>query len=48
MALLTRIITQSQPLSDGDEKTALNSVYSIISITREILMRMGANALYSL
>jgi hypothetical protein len=41
MALLTRIVTQSQPLLDGDEKTVLDSVYSIIPITREILKRKG-------
>ena len=39
--LLTRITTQSLPLSDGDEKTALDSVYSIFPITREILKRKG-------
>lgn len=39
--LLTRITTQSLPFSDGDEKTALDSVYSIFPITREILKRKG-------
>jgi hypothetical protein len=39
--LLTRITTQCLPLSDGDEKTALDSVYSIFPITREILKRKG-------
>lgn len=39
--LLTRITTQSLPLSDGDEKTALDSVYSIFPTTREILKRKG-------
>ena len=41
MALLTRIVTQSQPLLDGDEKTVLDCVYSIIPIAREILKRKG-------
>jgi len=39
--LLTRITTQSLPFSYGDEKTALDSVYSIFPITREILKRKG-------
>lgn len=40
--LLTRITTQ--PLSDdsGVEKTALESVYALFSITREILKKYGA------
>jgi hypothetical protein len=39
--LLTRITTQ--PLADehGDEKTALDSVYSLFGVTREILKRHG-------
>lgn len=39
--LLTRITTQNLPFSDGDEKTALDSVYSIFPTTREILKRKG-------
>lgn len=39
--MLTRVVTQ--PLEDnaGDEKTALNSVYKLFDITREILRRRG-------
>ena len=37
--MLTRIVTQ--PLEDGDEKTALDSVYSLFPTTREILRSKG-------
>jgi hypothetical protein len=35
--LLTRITTQPLKLEDGDEKTALDSVYSIFGTTRQVL-----------
>ena len=39
--MLTRIVTQPLPSEAGDEKTALDSVYSLFSSTREILRRRG-------
>jgi hypothetical protein len=39
--MLTRIITQPLPEKHGDEKTALDSVYALFGITREILRRKG-------
>ena len=39
--LLTRITTQPLPSRDGDDKTALDSVYSVFPMTREILRRYG-------
>lgn len=39
--MLTRIVTQSLPSEAGDEKTALDSVYALFPITREILRRHG-------
>ncbi|PTQ87071.1 hypothetical protein [Agitococcus lubricus] len=35
--LLTRITTQSLSLEHGDEKTALESIHSLFSITRQVL-----------
>lgn len=35
--LLTRIATQPLAAEDGDEKTALDSVYSLFPITRQVL-----------
>lgn len=40
--LLTRITTQSLAPEDGDEKTALDSVYAIFPLTREILRGHGS------
>ncbi|MCP5528402.1 MAG: hypothetical protein H7A47_16560 [Verrucomicrobiales bacterium] len=40
--LLTRITTQYLPPEDGDEKTALDSVFAIFKLTREILRRHGS------
>lgn len=37
--LLTRITTQSLAEEDGDEKTALESVYQLFPITREVLKK---------
>ena len=39
--MLTRIVTQPLPSDSGDEKTALDSVYALFSLTREILRRRG-------
>ena len=39
--LLTRVTTQPLPDQDGDEQTALESVYSIFSTTRDILKKYG-------
>lgn len=43
--LLTRITTQPLNNNDGDEKTALDSVYSLFSITREIIKRNGRHCM---
>lgn len=43
--MLTRIVTQPLPSKVGDEKTALNSVYSLFPTTREILRRRGRNTI---
>ena len=43
--MLTRITTQPLPSDVGDEKTALDSVYSLFAATREILRRRGRNAI---
>lgn len=42
--LLTRITTQALPTKDGDEQAALNSVYSLFGITREIIKRHTRHA----
>lgn len=39
--LLTRITTQSLPVEHGDEKTALDSIFAIFGLTREILRKHG-------
>ena len=39
--MLTRIVTQPLPSDVGDEKTALDSVYTLFAITRGILRRRG-------
>jgi len=39
--LLTRIATQKLAEEHGDEKTALESVYRLFGVTREILRRQG-------
>ena len=43
--MLTRIITQPLPLEHGDEETALNSVYNLFPVTREILKRQGRHCI---
>jgi hypothetical protein len=42
--LLTRITTQSLAPEEGDEKAALDSVYALFPLTREILRRHGSGA----
>lgn len=42
--LLTRITTQYLPPDAGDEKTALDSVYAIFPLTREILKKHGSGS----
>ncbi|HEY4744401.1 MAG TPA: hypothetical protein VIH45_07055 [Desulfuromonadaceae bacterium] len=39
--LLTRITTQPLPKEFGDEETALNSVYQLFPLTREIIKKHG-------
>ncbi len=43
--MLTRIVTQPLPSEDGDEKIALDSIYSLFPTTREILHRHGRNTI---
>lgn len=40
--LLTRVSTQHLPPEDGDEKAALDSIYAIFPLTRDILRRHGS------
>jgi len=42
--LLTRISTQQLPDDVGDEKTALDSIYSLFPTTRQILKEAGPGA----
>jgi hypothetical protein len=42
--LLTRVTTQYLPPDVGDEKAALQSVYELFSLTREILKKHGSGA----
>ena len=44
--MLTRIATQPLPIEDGDEKAALDSVYSLFPITREVLRRYGRGTIH--
>ena len=39
--MLTRIVTQPLPSNMGDEQTALDSIYALFDITRDILRRRG-------
>ncbi|MDE0184109.1 MAG: hypothetical protein OXP71_01495 [Candidatus Poribacteria bacterium] len=43
--LLTRITTQPLPEDSGDNKTALESVYSLFPLTREVIKRKGPGCL---
>jgi len=42
--LLTRITTQPLPKEHGDEQTALNSVFALFGITRDVLKKHGRDA----
>ena len=44
--MLTRIVTQPLPSEDGDEKVALDSVYSLFPTTREVLRLHGRKAIH--
>lgn len=39
--MLTRVVTQPLPYNVGDDQTALDSVYSLFPVTREILRARG-------
>jgi hypothetical protein len=43
--MLTRIVTQPLPEKHGDEKAALDSVYQLFPITREILRTKGRDCI---
>lgn len=43
--LITRITTQPLAPDEGDEATALKSIYNVFEITREILKSKGKNAI---
>ena len=43
--LLTRITTQPLPVDHGDEKTALDSVYSLFGITRGVIKEQGPDCI---
>lgn len=43
--LLTRITTQDLSNDDGDEQTALNSIYQIFGLTREIIKNNKRNCI---
>ena len=43
--MLTRVVTQTLPIEVGGEETALDSVYSLFPITREVLRRRGRRAI---
>ena len=45
MELLTRIITQPLAQERGGEKTALDSVYSLFPITREVIKNNGRHCI---
>ena len=39
--LLTRITTQTLKIEEGDEKTALDSIYSLFKTTRNVIKKYG-------
>ena len=43
--MLLRVVTQPLPSEGGDESTALNSIYALFPVTREILRRRGRSAI---
>ncbi len=44
--MLTRIVTQPLSTESGDEKAALDSVYSLFPTTRDILRRYGRKTIH--
>ncbi|MFK7862529.1 MAG: hypothetical protein AB8B64_27220 [Granulosicoccus sp.] len=43
--LLTRVSTQPLPDCDGDEATALDSIYSLFPLTRQIMREQGVDCM---
>ena len=43
--MLLRVVTQPLPSEGGDESTALDSIYALFPVTREILRRRGRSAI---
>jgi len=43
--LLTRITTQNLPPDEGDERTALESIYSLFALTRDITKHQGRHCI---
>ncbi|MGH8584007.1 MAG: hypothetical protein ACREWG_14750 [Gammaproteobacteria bacterium] len=43
--LLTRVTTQRLSPQDGDEKAALDSVYALFGLTRDVLKRHGSGCI---
>lgn len=43
--LLTRISTQYLPPEDGDEKSALDSIFALFKLTREIIKKNGPRSI---
>ena len=43
--LLTRITTQALPMGSGDEKSALDSIYSLFKTTRKVLKEQGKDCI---
>jgi hypothetical protein len=43
--LLTRITTQYLPIEDGDELSALQSIYKIFELTREVIKKNGRHCI---
>ncbi len=43
--MLTRVVTQPLPYNLGDDQTALDSVYSLFPVTREILRSRGRSTI---
>lgn len=43
--LLTRIATQNLEPSHGDEKSALNSIFSLFNLTREVIKKNGTECI---
>jgi len=43
--LLTRITTQELPIEHGDEQTALESIFKIFGLTREIIKHHGRDCI---